>query len=113
MNPIEPLAQEYLDLKDTITELEVSLKELREAIVKGMEGDAPEATYVFPQAEIVRVKGRVTKKLDRKELVKLGISGALLDAGTKITQGAPTIRITRPKVETITASAGGPSGPAV
>lgn len=97
---IEKLAGEYLGLKDTIAALEGEAKELREKVRGLVAADTEhEGPYVFKDAEVCEVKGRVTKTLVRKELVKLGVSGTMLDAGTKITQSEPTIRISRPKVE--------------
>jgi hypothetical protein len=95
---IEALATDYLDLKETIAVLEEQAKAIREHIQVLMDTDTdPPPTWTYSEVEVVRVKGRVMKKLDRKELVKLGVSGAVLDAATKTTTGQPTIRIQRPK----------------
>ena len=111
---IEDLALEYLDLKDTIDELETQQKEVKKQIEVEMETDlvAQTTNHVFPTVEVIRVKGRTTTKLDRTKLVQLGVAGAVLDAATITRTGAKGIRIARPKTQTVTATAPGPSGPA-
>jgi hypothetical protein len=95
---IKELAEDYLELKATIEELKASSEGVRDQIKEYMDADtAHEGPYEFEHVVVAPVKGRVTKRLDRKALVKLGISGALLDAGTVTTEGQPSIRISRPK----------------
>jgi len=97
-NPLENLAVQYLEIKDTIDALTAEAKEVRGKIDEEMEPDGG-LVLTFPNAVIARVKGRVTKKLDRKKLVTLGVSGTLLDQGTITTTGVPSLRITKPKEE--------------
>lgn len=97
---IEELGHEYLGLKEAMEELKEQSEGVRQQIRDYMDTDTShEGPYEFDTVVVSPVKGRVTKKLDRKKLVQLGISAALLDAGTIITEGAPSIRISRPKVE--------------
>jgi hypothetical protein len=97
---IEELGHEYLGLKEAMEELKEQSEGVRAQIRDYMDTDTShEGPYEFPGVVVCEVKGRVTKKLDRKKLVQLGISAALLDAGTVVTTGNPSIRISAAKVK--------------
>jgi hypothetical protein len=101
MNDVEQLAASYLELKATIEALQKQQDEIK-MLIKGEMGDkltVPGERVEYPGVCVSVVKGRVTKTLDRKELVKLGVSGAVLDAGTKVTEFPPTLRISRVRAD--------------
>ena len=72
MGDIETLAYKYLELKQTIDDAETQQGEIKKQIKESMTHDGPPTTgYTFPYAEVVTVKGRTTKKLDRLKLSKI------------------------------------------
>ena len=95
----ETLATEYLEMKRQAAALEAAMKVKREEVAAALKGlvDNPGEAFETERVYAVLVKGRETKKLDRRELVKLGVSGAVLDAATKVTMGRPYLQITEAK----------------
>lgn len=89
------LAQEYLDIQQTMDLLDTRASEVREelkGLLKFAEVHEPK-TWELGKARVVWVKGRTTEKLDKAKLVQAGVTAAQLSAATTRAVGQPSMRI--------------------
>lgn len=92
---LESDVKQYLELQAEASDIEAKKKLLRDKIL-GQVGPDSEAGSVwhYGGAKLEMCKGRISKKLDRKQLVLAGITKDVLDDATVTTEGNPSLRIT-------------------
>ena len=98
---IQALAEDYLDLQDTIRELESRCKTIKDQLQGALPGIPNTTEWVFGKARISMVKGRRTEKTDVKKvrvgLMLEGVDATLVDRvfsqATSVSEGTPHLRI--------------------
>lgn len=91
------LAQEYVDIRDSIKALEEQKRQNADAILTSLLAEdvrsVVAAKHTFTQA-----KGRVSRKIDGGKLIRLGVAVDIVEAATTVTEGAPYLVCTAAKV---------------
>jgi hypothetical protein len=98
---IQALAEDYLDLQDTIRELESRCKTIKDQLQGALPGIPNTTEWVFGKARISMVKGRKTERTDVKKvrvgLMLEGVDSAIVEKvfsqSTTVSEGTPHLRI--------------------
>jgi len=92
----EELVAAYLKVQQQIAELKTKADNLKAELATNVQLSTAEQGAVWEYKGVgraVRVKGRMSKKLDRTSLVLQGVTKTILDQATRVTVGEPTLRI--------------------
>ena len=92
------LAQQYVELRDTIGALEEQANEIRDRLKGMLLGEAtapPEGGWVYGPVTVQYVKPSERTSINRKKLVQNGVSLDQIVASMDVTKLAPTIRVVK------------------
>ena len=92
--PIEEIVASVAEMQIRLKALEAAVKVEKNELWDRLEaGSAQTASWVFGGTTVTRVKGRVTRTLDRAKLVLAGVTQEVLEAATRETVGSAYLRI--------------------
>lgn len=92
------LAQQYVELRDTIGALEEQANEIRDRLKYTLLGEAtepPPGGWVYGPVTVQYVKASERTSINRKKLVQNGVSLDQILASMDVTKMTPTIRVVK------------------
>lgn len=92
------LAQQYVELRDTIGALEEQANSIRDRLKGMLLGEAtapPPGGWVYGPVTVQYVKPSERTSIDRKKLVQNGVSLEQIERSMNVTKMPPTIRVVK------------------
>lgn len=92
------LAQQYVELRDTIGALEAQANDIRDRLKGTLLGEAtapPEGGWVYGPVTVQYVKASERTSINRKKLVQNGVSLDQIVKSMDVTPMPPTIRVVK------------------